>query len=98
MFSIRKSMTAGVFIACLSGFVWAQGGATGAITGTVQDASGAVLSNAKVDIVSEATGQVARHLTTDSSGAFTANLLPVGSYTVQVSASGFATTKFLAST
>ena len=55
---------------------------------------GAVLSGAKVDIVSEATGQMERHLTTDSSGVFTATLLPVGSYAVQVSAAGFATTKF----
>src|ERR1700719_2459967 len=94
MFSIRKLMAVGVFIACFCGLVWAQGGATGAITGTVQDASGAVVSGAKVDIVREATGQVERHLTTDSSGTFTANLLPVGSYRVEVSASGFATTKF----
>jgi hypothetical protein len=94
MICIRKSLAVGLFIACFSGLVFAQGGATGAITGTVQDASGAVLSGAKVDIVSEATGQVERHLTTDSSGIFTATLLSVGSYTVQVSAAGFATTKF----
>src|SRR5579864_1735909 len=94
MFSIRKSIAVGVFIACFSGLVLAQGGATGAISGTVQDASGAVVTGAKVDIVSEATGQVVRHMTTDSSGVFTANLLPVGSYRVEVSASGFATTKF----
>jgi hypothetical protein len=94
MFCIRKTLAVSLLIACFSGLVFAQGGATGAITGTVQDASGAVLSGAKVDIFSEATGQVERHLTTDSSGIFTANLLPVGSYTVQVSASGFATTKF----
>jgi len=94
MFSIRKSMAVGVFIACLSGLMFAQGGATGAITGTVSDASGAVVAGAKVDIVNEATGQVERHVTTDSAGAFTATLLPVGTYTVQVSASGFATTKF----
>src|SRR5579864_1062003 len=94
MFSIRKSIAVGAFIACFSGLVWAQGGATGAITGTVSDASGAVVAGAKVDIVREATGQVERHLTTDSSGVFTANLLPVGSYRVEVSASGFATTKF----
>src|SRR5580704_9902939 len=94
MCSIRKSMAVGVFIACFYGLVWAQGGATGAITGTVSDASGAVVASAKVDIVNEATGQVERHLTTDSSGVFTANLLPVGSYRVEVSASGFATTKF----
>ena len=94
MFSIRLSVAVGVFIACFSGLALAQGGATGAITGTVQDTLGAVLSGAKVDIVSEATGQAERHLTTDSSGNFNATLLPVGSYTVQVSAPGFATTKF----
>jgi hypothetical protein len=74
--------------------VMAQGGATGAITGTVQDPSGGVIASAKVEIVSEATGQVVRDLTTDSSGSFTATLLPVGSYSVGVSAAGFATTKF----
>jgi hypothetical protein len=94
MFSIRKWIALGVFITCFSEFMLSQGGATGAITGTVQDSSGAVLSGTKVDIVNEATGQVERHLTTDSSGGFTATLLPVGSYAVQVSAAGFATTKF----
>jgi Carboxypeptidase regulatory-like domain len=74
--------------------VMAQGGATGAITGTVQDPSGGVIAGAKVEIVSEATGRVVRDLTTDSSGSFTATLLPVGSYSVGVSAAGFATTKF----
>src|SRR6202521_3663822 len=74
--------------------ICAQGGATGAISGTVQDPSGGLIASAKVEIVSEATGQVVRDLTTDSSGAFTATLLPVGSYSVEVSAAGFATTKF----
>jgi Carboxypeptidase regulatory-like domain len=74
--------------------ICAQGGATGAISGTVQDPSGGVIGSAKVEIVSEATGQVVRDLTTDSSGSFTATLLPVGSYSVGVSAAGFARTKF----
>jgi hypothetical protein len=94
MFSIRSSVTVSLFIACLSWLAFAQGGATGAITGTVSDASGAVVAGAKVDVVNEGTGQTERHVTTDSAGAFTATLLPVGTYTVQVSASGFATTKF----
>jgi len=71
-----------------------QGGATGAISGIVQDPSGGVIGSAKVEIVSEATGQVVRDLITDSSGSFTATLLPVGSYSVEVSAAGFARTKF----
>jgi hypothetical protein len=47
-----------------------------------------------VDIVNEATGPIVRQLTTDTSGTFVATLLPVGSYSVEVSAIGFATTKF----
>src|SRR5580704_7943864 len=73
---------------------FAQGGATGAISGTVQDASGAVVSGAKVRITSEATGQQVRELTTDDAGIFTATLLPVGSYTVEVNATGFGPSKF----
>src|SRR5260370_3217983 len=71
-----------------------QGGASGAISGIVQDPSGGVIGSAQVEIVSEATGQVVRDLITDSSGSFTATLLPVGSYSVEVSAAGFARTKF----
>ena len=73
---------------------FAQGGATGAITGTVQDPTASVLAGAGVKIISDSTGGAVRQLTTDSSGAFTATLLPVGSYSVEVSAAGFATTKF----
>jgi hypothetical protein len=77
--------------ACLA---FAQGGATGAISGTVQDASAAVVSGAKVRVTSEATGQQVRELTTDEAGIFTVTLLPVGNYTVEVNAAGFAPSKF----
>ena len=77
-----------------SSFALAQGGATGAITGTVQDSTGLGIAGATVNITSEATGQSVRQLTTDSAGSFTATLLPVGDYTVEVSAKGFGTTKF----
>ena len=78
----------------LNGLVFAQGGATGAITGTVQDATESAIAGANVKIISDATGQPVRQVTTDTSGAFTATLLPVGTYTIEVSAAGFATTKF----
>jgi len=74
--------------------MFAQGGATGAIGGAVQDASGAVIAGAKVSVKSEATGEVLREASTDASGLFTASLLPVGSYTVEVNAAGFPDTKF----
>jgi hypothetical protein len=76
--------------ALLATLVWAQGGATGAITGQVVDPSGAVVPGASVKIVNHATGQVARLLKTDASGSFTALLLPVATYDVTVSAPGFA--------
>src|SRR5579859_7504925 len=77
-------------VLCFSVLAFAQGGATGAITGTVQDASGAVIPGAEVKVISEATGQIVRMVSTDSSGTVTATLLPVGSYSLEVSAAGFA--------
>ncbi|MGE5725281.1 MAG: carboxypeptidase regulatory-like domain-containing protein, partial [Acidobacteriota bacterium] len=76
--------------ASLAALMWAQGGATGAMTGQVVDPSGAVVAGATVKIVNHATGQVARTLKTDASGSFTALLLPVAAYDVTVSAPGFA--------
>src|ERR1039457_4120066 len=63
-----------VIALALSIQVMAQGGATGAITGPVQDPSGAFIANAE--------------------GAFTAPLLPVGTYSVSVRAGGFSEGKF----
>jgi len=78
----------------LGALAFAQGGATGAISGVVQDTSGAVIGNAKVSVTSEATGEVLRQTKTETSGFFTATLLPVGTYTVEVNAAGFPVTKF----
>ncbi len=83
-----------VMLLCLGTFALAQGGATGAISGVVQDASGAVIANAKVMVTSEATGEVLRQLKTDASGLFNATLLPVGNYTLEVEAAGFPVTKY----
>ncbi len=79
---------------CFGSLAFAQGGATGAIGGVVQDASGAVIANAKVSVTSEATGEVLRQVKTDASGLFSATLLPVGAYTVEVNAAGFPVTRF----
>ncbi|HLH02106.1 MAG TPA: carboxypeptidase-like regulatory domain-containing protein [Bryobacteraceae bacterium] len=68
-----------------------QGGATGAISGTVQDQSSAVIPKAKVEIAGVA--GTTRTLETDAGGNFTAPLLPVGTYTVTISAPGFAETR-----
>ena len=70
-----------------------QGGATGAITGIVLDPSGAVVANADVQITNQDTGVVERKVQTGPDGAFTATLLPVGTYAVEIHASGFADAK-----
>ncbi|HWW15547.1 MAG TPA: carboxypeptidase-like regulatory domain-containing protein [Candidatus Dormibacteraeota bacterium] len=95
MNSLRKVfVTSGLFVALSTSMMFAQGGATGAIGGVIQDASGAVIANAKVSVKSDATGEVLRQATTDSSGLFTTTLLPVGVYTVEVNAAGFPLTRF----
>src|ERR1035437_5434669 len=72
----------------------AQGGATGAISGTVQDATGAVVAGAQVQIVNQDTGAAVRTVKTDANGGFSAPLLPVAAYTVKISAPGFADGNF----
>ncbi len=54
----------------------AQGGATGAISGTVLDPSGAVVASAEIRIVNQDTGTLTRTTATDANGSFTATLLP----------------------
>src|ERR1039457_7073093 len=83
-----------VIALALSIQVMAQGGATGAITGTVQDPSGAFIANAEVRITNQDTNVLERSVKTGADGAFTAPLLPVGTYSVSVRAGGFSEGKF----
>jgi hypothetical protein len=53
--------------------VFAQGGATGAIQGTVQDSSGAGVLGAEARIFDQATGSAMRALFADEQGGFTAS-------------------------
>jgi len=64
--------------------------ATGSITGTVIDPTGAVLSDAVVTVTNTATGAV-RKLTTGSEGNYSAENLTPGEYEVKVEARGFVT-------
>src|SRR5947208_10169982 len=63
---------------------------TGTISGVVQDESGAVVPGAQVTITNKTTG-AARTLTTGQEGAYTASLLPAGTYEVRAAMSGFRT-------
>lgn len=91
---LRRHFAVAVFILSCSLQMFAQGGATGAISGTVQDTSGAVLAGAKIEVTNEATSELVRTVTADSSGLFSVLLLPIGTYTVQVTATGLGTVKF----
>ena len=73
---------------------YGQGGATGAIAGTVTDPSGAVVANAEVRITNQDTNVLERKVKTGADGTFVAPLLPVGKYTVSIHGAGFAEGKF----
>jgi hypothetical protein len=60
-----------------------------AITGTVTDASGAVVPGAEVTVTNQATNIATTAITTGA-GLYTAPYLPAGNYTVAVTARGFA--------
>jgi hypothetical protein len=62
----------------------------GAITGIVQDSSGAVIPNAEVTVTNVDTGLVLQ-ARSNSSGVFVFSPLKIGSYTVSVSSTGFQT-------
>lgn len=62
----------------------------GSISGSVLDPQGAVVSGAQVKAKNVETGVVFTS-TTDSSGIYRMNLLPIGTYTVEVAAPGFKT-------
>ena len=67
--------------------LWSQ--AVGAIEGTVTDSTGAVIPQAKVTAIRDAT-QVSQSTLTGTAGTFDLPHLDVGTYTVKAEASGFA--------
>ncbi len=77
-----------VCLLLLAHSVWAQT-SSGALTGTILDPSGAVISGAQIRIIGSETGDLARTLTTNELGYFAAPLLRPGIYTVEVAFAGF---------
>src|SRR5271170_7294792 len=86
----RTLLLLGVFnlILLTAGFVEAQAPGTGAIIGHVFDPSGAVIANARVTVVSEATNS-SRTVNVTSEGLFHVPLLPPGNYTLVAEAANF---------
>src|ERR1051325_9997820 len=71
------------------GSAFAQAGSTGAISGTVKDEKGAIVTGAQVEVVNSTTGLTERTTTSDSNGNFGVTQLPPGTYKLVVTASGF---------
>jgi hypothetical protein len=83
-----------VLVACFllftSSVVFAQNLGFGAISGVVQDSSGAVVAGAKIVVENSSKG-IHRELESTSGGIFNASaLVPASGYTVKVSKAGFA--------
>jgi Carboxypeptidase regulatory-like domain/TonB dependent receptor len=76
----------------LAGSVSAQVNATGSLSGTVKDKTGAVVSGATVTATNKSTG-LTRSATTGDDGNYRIDLLPAGRYDVKVSAGNFADAK-----
>jgi hypothetical protein len=65
----------------------------GTISGSVKDATGALIPNASVSIVEQGGGSAPRVIKTDARGSYTVTNLAAGTYTVTISAPGFQTFK-----
>ncbi len=87
-FSLRAGLV--LALGCLLGLApnLAHAQATGSISGTAKDESGAVLPGVTIEATSTATNSV-RTATTGPDGFFTIPLIQPGTYTVKASLSGF---------
>ncbi|HVN19051.1 MAG TPA: carboxypeptidase-like regulatory domain-containing protein, partial [Dongiaceae bacterium] len=88
-FSEHLATVAAILLLCLS-CEWAQAQATSRVTGTVQDASGAMVAKATVKLTNEATN-VSVSTKTTSSGSYVFDGIVPGTYTLSVAAPGFST-------
>lgn len=82
-----------LFGSLLGSRAYGQGGATGAISGSVTDTTGGSVAGADVQIIDTRTEVVVRKLPTGTDGSFVATLLPPGTYSVVVNKSGFSQAK-----
>src|SRR4030088_1991133 len=89
--TVARLITVSLLILC--GFVTVKAQQTNAtIVGNVTDTTGAVMAGAKVT-ATEASTNTVRTTVTDSDGGYTIPALPVGTYSLSVEISGFASQK-----
>lgn len=83
-----RRMTLLITILLTAGNVVAQTAGTGSIQGSVSDATGAVVPNSVV-VLTETATQVKHTATTAETGLYSFPNLPIGTYSLDVSAAGF---------
>ncbi len=90
--STRKILGRILVLCCVLGVAFTAGKAqtvdSQQISGTVADATGAVVPNAEVTVTNGATG-LAKKVTSDASGNYIVLDIPIGSYSVKATAKGF---------
>jgi Carboxypeptidase regulatory-like domain/TonB dependent receptor len=86
---IRVSILSAILVSCLSSFGQTVV-TTGAIRGLVADPTGAMIANATVDAIHQQTG-VSSSRRSNREGLFAFPELPIGRYSIRVSAPGFQT-------
>jgi Carboxypeptidase regulatory-like domain len=84
----KKFVSAFLFSCLICGALWAQ--VTAQISGTVKDASGAVLPGVEVTATQTATGLV-RTVVSNETGSYILQDLPVGPYKLEAALAGFRT-------
>src|SRR6478609_6758987 len=88
--SVKRLLFAIVTMALLWAVPSAAQVLKGSISGTITDPQGAVVSGAAVKATNTAMG-VTLTTTSDGSGSFHFNLIPVGDYKLEIAATGFKT-------
>ncbi len=83
------TILASAILVLSSSVVWGQS-TTSSLTGTIADSTGALVPGASVTVTSKATN-IAYHASVDAQGSYRVSQLPPGSYSVQITASGFQT-------
>lgn len=87
---MRKALSLIPVLLLAAATLFGQAGTEGSILGTVQDASGAVIPGAQATAVNLNTG-LKRTVVTNETGSFEIFALPIGQYSVAVTAKGFKT-------
>src|SRR5688572_7083 len=86
---ILSALATAIFL--LPGTAYAQGG--GSIAGIARDTSGGVVPGVTVEVTSPALIEKVRSTTTDSNGRYQITGLPVGTYTVTFTLTGFSSVR-----